>query len=124
MKDRRYPRKARWLWIRGTAGLLAVGVALRVFLVGVAVYDTSAHTCGCSDGVCCCHPTSSVPRLEPCRWKGYPEAGWAYLTLWVEPSPLSWTPELLTTFEGGAEAVQSPFESPLFLPDPPPRTSA
>jgi len=124
MPDRRRRRKAWRLCVRGTAALLAVGIALRVFLLGTAVYGAPGHTCGCSDGVCCCHPTSSVPRLEPCRWGGYPGAGLAYLTLWVEPSPFSWTPEPPPAFEGRTEAGLSRFESPPSLPDPPPRTSA
>ncbi|GBC85459.1 hypothetical protein HRbin11_01909 [bacterium HR11] len=123
MQGRRYRRKVGRLWTRKTAVLLAVGIALRVFLLGMAIYGTPAHTCGCSDGVCCCHPTSSVPRLEPCRWRGYPEAGLAYLTLWVEPSSLSWTPEPPAAFEDGIGSFLSRFESPPDLPEPPPRTS-
>ncbi len=110
--------------VHGTAALLAVGMTLRVFLLGFAVYGTPAYTCGCSDGVCCCHPTSSVPRLEPCRWKGFPEAGFALLTPWAGPSPWVGTPEAPTAFLGRIGILRPSFESPPELPDPPPRTLA
>gem|GEM_PF-3149402 len=122
MQNRRCRRKIR-RWVHATTVFLVGGIALRVFLWGVAVYGASAHACGCSDGVCCCHPTSSVPRLEPCRWKNYLEAG-SLLTPGLEPSLFLGFPEPPALFGGGVGIFRPSFANPPDLPEPPPRPYA
>lgn len=107
--------------LRTVAGLLVLGMALRALLLGVAVYGTPSHTCGCSAQVCCCFAAADLPRLESCRSGGSPEAGFAFLLHWVEPAGWTGVPQTPAVLSSPVGNAGSLFAVPPERPEPPPR---